>query len=153
MKKYISASSGADFSVIYEDEKGNRDSWSGGTRAWRNNNPGNIRDGEFARRVGAIGAAGGFAVFPDYETGLKALAALLRTETYRRLTLGQAINRYAPPVENDTGAYVGAVEKQTGIPRATILSQLSETQITALAKAIEKHEGYNAGTISACSST
>lgn len=40
---------------------------SGGTKAWRNNNPGNMIYSAkgFAIRHGAIGKAGGMAVFPS----------------------------------------------------------------------------------------
>jgi hypothetical protein len=44
------------------------------TRGIRNNNPGNIRYGDFARRHGATGQdANGFAIFPDASTGLRAI--------------------------------------------------------------------------------
>ncbi len=80
-------------SVIYYDEEGNKlirywKSYEGqpagqaSTRSWRNNNPGNLSMGAFAKKNGAIGGAGRipnnenkdlkFAVFPDYETGRKA---------------------------------------------------------------------------------
>ena len=44
----------------------------GGDRNWRNNNPGNLEDGDFARRHGSIGSDGRFAIFPDYKTGKEA---------------------------------------------------------------------------------
>ena len=145
--KYTNAYTGNGTDVTYEKENGERDQRVGGSRAWRNNNPGNIRESDFARRNGAIGAAGGFAVFPDYEAGFAALIALLRAPSYQNLNLEQAINRYAPPSENDTDAYINSVEKQIGISRTTPMPKLSEIQLTALAKAIEKHEGYRAGTV------
>jgi hypothetical protein len=50
-----------------------------GTRADRNNNPGNIKYGEFAKAQGATGAdREGFAIFPDRETGYKAAENLLK---------------------------------------------------------------------------
>jgi len=145
--KYINAYAGTGTDVIYEKENGDCDLWIGGTRAWRNNNPGNIRAGDFALRRAAIGAAGGFAVFPNYETGFAALIALLRAPSYQQLTVEQAINRYAPPIENDTGAYINAVEKQIGISRNAPMKLLSDDGLYKLAKAIEKHEGYKAGII------
>lgn len=51
----------------------------GMTRGDRNNNPGNLKMGAFARRMGATGQdEQGHAVFPNYETGRKALEALVR---------------------------------------------------------------------------
>ena len=49
---------------VYLDAKGHETLRSGGSRSWRNNNPGNIRRGDFAINVGAIGDDGAFAFFP-----------------------------------------------------------------------------------------
>lgn len=50
------------------------------TRGIRNNNPGNIIYGDFARKLGATGAdARGFAIFPTAQQGLDAIAANLRS--------------------------------------------------------------------------
>ncbi|MCL2538475.1 MAG: hypothetical protein FWF34_01785 [Alphaproteobacteria bacterium] len=145
--KYVKAYAGNGTDVIYEKPCGGREIWSGGTRAWRNNNPGNIRNGAFTNARGAIGVAGGFAVFPDYDTGFAALCALLRTPNYQKLNLGDAINRYAPPIENDTGAYINFIERETGIPRNTPMMTLSPVALQKLAAAIAKHEGYRKGII------
>ncbi|WP_225747698.1 hypothetical protein [Eikenella sp. Marseille-P7795] len=98
----------------------------GGSRAWRNNNPGNIVYGDSARRYGAIGhdqnAAGHtMAVFPTEEAGRRAKAALLfESPKYRNLSLHDAIYRYAPPkdrqgrVINNTAAYYARVLNAVG---------------------------------------
>lgn len=65
------------------------------TRADRNNNPGNIEYGDFARRHGATGSDGRFAIFPDRETGFKAAEALMLGRGYRNLTLPQIGARWA----------------------------------------------------------
>lgn len=53
----------------------------GGTLGDRLNNPGNLKYGPFAKAHGATGAGpGGHAVFPDYETGRKALEALIASK-------------------------------------------------------------------------
>ena len=67
--------------VVYTTADGRRVRRTGGTRAWRNLNPGNIRYSEFSRNAGAIGQAGGFAVFPDEETGTRAISSLLRAQS------------------------------------------------------------------------
>ena len=72
-------------------------------------NPGDIEYGEFAIAHGATGTDGRFAIFPDAQTGFAALEALLRTPAYQGLTVEQAINKYAPPVENNTVNYVNLV--------------------------------------------
>ena len=76
-----------------------------GTRPNRNNNPGDIEDGPFARKHGAIGSDGRFARFGTAAAGFAAMAALLRMH-YRGLTIRAALNKYAPPVENATDIYL-----------------------------------------------
>ncbi len=63
--KFVRAIEGKKNSVIYFSLGGDRMIRRKGTWAWRNNNPGNIIKGVKARKLGSIGAAGGFAVFPD----------------------------------------------------------------------------------------
>jgi hypothetical protein len=83
-----------------------------GTRAFRNNNPGNLRFSPLASRT-----EDGFAVFDDYYIGL---AALLRdlwgkctghtsTGLTGNSTLADLIAVFAPPNENDTARYLEAV--------------------------------------------
>lgn len=69
MSRYVHARQGPKNTVIYTDDKGEEWLFSGGDRTWRNNNPGNLVPGNVSKRNGAIGVAGRFAVFPDYETG------------------------------------------------------------------------------------
>ncbi len=133
--------------VIYTMPDGTRVKRTGGTRAWRNNNPGNIRMSDFAKRVGAIGEAGGFAVFPDKETGMYAIEALLRTNTYQNLTVAGAISRYAPPSENNTSAYHRTIEKHTGLSINKPMNQLTQSELASVANAIMIMEGWREGNI------
>lgn len=83
-----------------------------GSRPQRNNNPGDIEWGTFAELHGALHPEfpyGRFAVFPSPAVGFAALVALLKTPVYAALTVAEAINRYAPPVENNTDTYVKLV--------------------------------------------
>lgn len=118
----------------------------GGHRNWRNNNPGNIEYGNFAKAHGAIGSDGRFAIFPSMEAGYKAQADLLQSKNYRNKTLTGAINRYAPRDENDTQAYINAVSGATGIDPNTPISSLSSEEMNRVVKAMSKHEGMKAGT-------
>ncbi|MCS7261051.1 MAG: hypothetical protein NZ765_09750 [Anaerolineae bacterium] len=84
-----------------------------GSRAQRNNNPGNLR---YAGQPGAIGAdAAGYAVFPNAEAGWEALRRQIRLDASRGLTLEQFIRKYAPPNENPTEAYLRFVSQRTGL--------------------------------------
>jgi len=91
-----------------------------GTLATVLNNPGNIEWGKFARAHGAI-QAGRFAHFPSPEAGFKALKALL-TSAYLGLTVEEALNKWAPPVENQTDIYIKNVCEWTGFTPQTVLT-------------------------------
>jgi hypothetical protein len=123
-----------------------------GTLAWRNNNPGNIRPGQFAQNHGAIGSGGGFAIFPDEATGSNALLALLQTPMYQSLTITNAIFKYAPPTDNNnTQAYVNFIRQATGLNVNRTMSSLSADELNAVAGAIRQQEGWTEGTIYTCS--
>ncbi|VVE41462.1 hypothetical protein PMO31116_04141 [Pandoraea morbifera] len=111
-------------------------------RGLRNNNPGNIRYGKFAQDQGAIGKdSGGFAIFQTAEDGLRALGELLRSYARRGLnTVRGVINRWAPPSENDTGAYVGAVAKRLGVGEDQALNMNDPKVIAGLTAEITRHE-------------
>ena len=142
---YISAFPGIGTTRMFVGNDGNIYEASGGSRAWRNNNPGNLEYGNFARNNGAIGTDGRFAIFPDIATGFNAMAGLLSTNVYQSLTIEGAINRYAPPSENNVENYLKSIERQTGFVRSTPMNQLSKDNLLRLAKAMAKHEGNIAG--------
>ena len=133
--------------VVYTNPDGTKQTKTGGSRAWRNTNPGNIRYSEFSRRMGAIGEAGGFAVFPDEETGMRAIRELLRSESYNKLTVAGAISRYAPPSENNTSAYHRQIQKLTGLSINKRMSDLSDAELSRVANAIKVIEGWKPGKI------
>jgi len=120
---------------------------SGGTRAWRNNNPGNLRNSAFSTAKGSLGEAGGFAVFASEQEGMSALIALLKTNIYQLLSLFSAISRYAPSSENNTANYQQFIEKITGLRGDTPLNSLSTSQLKQVAFAIRRIEGWQAGTV------
>ncbi len=116
------------------------------TRGMRNNNPGNIKYGPFAKRMGAIGAdAQGFAIFATMSAGQMAARALLGnyvssgTNTIRKI-----VSRWAPAgVDgNNTAAYIAAVSKQTGISPDQIVSG---SDLGRIANAIYTHENGSWG--------
>jgi hypothetical protein len=88
---------------------------AGAPRGVRNNNPGNIEDGAFAKsQPGYMGSDGRFAKFDSVANGTNALDGLL-TKNYAGLTVSQLINKYAPPGENNSSAYAATVAKRLGI--------------------------------------
>ncbi|MFN0117306.1 MAG: DUF3892 domain-containing protein [Elusimicrobiota bacterium] len=142
---YTRAKSGKDNSVIYYDNKENMIIRTGGSRAWRNNNPGNIRPGGFSSKYGAIGSAGGFAIFPTYQAGRQALAALLKGKTYSGLTLFSAIARYAPSHENNTENYRKLIKKLTGLDLDKKIGNLTDAEFNSVLEAIQIIEGFTKG--------
>ncbi len=135
----------AKYDVVYNLSDGTHITRRGGTRAWRNANPGNLRYTEFTQRMGAIGAAGGFAIFPDEITGTAALDSLLRSDKYRKMTMGQAVMEYAPPHENDTENYMASLRRMTGVHHTTKMHSLDSTQMQRVIRAIRHIEGWQPG--------
>ncbi|MBI5409103.1 MAG: hypothetical protein HZA14_07035 [Nitrospirae bacterium] len=117
-----------------------------GTLAWRNNNPGNIISGPFAKRRGAIGENKGFAVFPDTETGRKAQYSLLKNSDYQSKTIDGAMKKYADPKHNPTEKYIQYVSKQTGMSRDKNLSNLTPKEFEKFTEAIRRFEKLTPGT-------
>lgn len=75
------------------------------TRADRNNNPGNIKYGKFAKKYGAKQDKDGFAIFSDRETGLKAMRGLLTSDSYKNMSASEAIKKWTDghPYRYDLG--------------------------------------------------
>jgi len=89
-------------------------------RGIRNNNPGNLKFGPFAKSMGATGAdADGFAIFPSARFGEQAQVNLLKGNGYiggGRNTIASIVSKYAPSSDgNDVGSYVRFVAQKTGI--------------------------------------
>lgn len=118
----------------------------GGHRNWRNNNPGNIMYGDFAVSMGAIGSDGRFAIFPDMEMGYKAADALMKSKSYQNLTIGDAIKKWAPPSENDTGAYQRTFQK-AGFDMGAKYSDMSPAMQRKYLETKMRMEGGQAGQV------
>jgi hypothetical protein len=121
---FISAWTPAPLTVVYKDSDGQEWVRKGGSRSWRNYNPGNISKGTFADSCGAIGGDTRFAIFPDETTGLDAIISLLKSRAYRNLSIERAIFKYAPPNENDSAAYVAAIVSAVGVQPSTVVGTL-----------------------------
>ncbi|MEO6279181.1 hypothetical protein [Roseateles sp.] len=118
-----------------------------GARNWRNNNPGNIEFGDFAKRHGATGSDGRFAIFPTYEAGRAAQEALFFDgKNYKNLKLSDAIARWAPPSENNTTAYQAAVLGSVG-GRDRLTSEYTPEERRAIMDAKQRVEGFKVGTV------
>lgn len=136
--------------TYYVNSDGSVTRATGGTINLRNNNPGNIRYGEYARSQGAIGQSNGFAIFPTMANGTDAQTTLLKSSSYQNApatngyaegTIGAAIYKYAPPSENDTRGYIKFIEQKTNFSGNDKLSSLSSSELEKLRSAMATHEG------------
>lgn len=113
-------------------------------RGIRNNNPGNIRWGADWQGLKKDGKSQdpSFCVFISPEYGIRALAKLLKN--YQRLyglnTARKIINRYAPPNENQTQAYIQSVAHQLGVQPDTPIDLNDEATLLVFIKAIIRFE-------------
>lgn len=101
-----------------------------GSRPNRNHNPGDIEAGRFASAHGATGTDGRFAIFPDAATGFAAMRSLLQAPGYAGKTVEAALNRWAPPVENQTSLYVADVCKWCGCKPTDIIDGLLQVPLS-----------------------
>jgi hypothetical protein len=88
------------------------------TRGERLNNPGNIRKDINTHWQGSFDTSidPDFVEFVSPEYGIRAIVKILRS--YKRQginTIAEAINHWAPSVENNTQAYIDAVCKDCGL--------------------------------------
>ncbi|MDS0272017.1 hypothetical protein NLX98_07780 [Klebsiella quasipneumoniae] len=115
---------------------------SDGPRGVRNNNPGNLEASSSNPWIGQTGSDGRFAKFETPEHGIRALGRNLISYQRQGIdTVGEIINRWAPPSDNnDTAAYIKAVCAQLGVTANQPLDASYPDTLQALCAAIIKHE-------------
>lgn len=117
-------------------------------RPVRNNNPGDLETGDHwqglmpADRLTDAQKHERFATFESPKWGFRALVVVLRN--YKMLhsadTVQKIVDRFAPPVENNTAAYVSFIADKLGVrPTAQINVTIPKVMFT-LAKYITKYE-------------
>lgn len=114
-------------------------------RGIRNNNPGNIERNATAWDGLADDqrADERFCVFDSAEYGIRALCKILLTyqRKYGLKTVKAMIERWAPPVENDTDAYVARVAEFMSVGAyQEIHLKDNSIQLALMAEAIIGHE-------------
>lgn len=109
-----------------------------------NNNPGNI---EYRGQPGATlykpspDKPGRFAIFPTQEEGLYQIGRQLQIYDSRGVnTIRKMINKYAPPSENSTAAYVDSVSRSAGYDADKALDMTDKDLVAVLIKAIVTKE-------------
>lgn len=110
-------------------------------RGIRNNNPGNIEWGDPWQGLIPVNERTDprFAQFVSPAYGIRAIARTLITyqDKHGIRTVTGVINRWAPPAENDTEAYVRAVQQAVG---GELVDMHDYKYLRPLVEAIIKHE-------------
>lgn len=124
-------------------------------RGIRNHNPGNIdRTADKWQGMAADQSSDSrFVVFVAPQWGIRAIVKVLLS--YQRKhgikTIRGIINRWAPPAENNTDAYVNQVAKACGVEPDDTIDIENKAVLRALVSSIIKHENgqqpYGAGVI------
>jgi len=112
-------------------------------RGIRNNNPGNIRkDATAWQGLAAEQNDSAFFQFASMAYGIRAMIVILRTykDRYGLDTVRKIINRWAPPNENDTGAYVNAVANYMNVLPDQPIDPHDEDTAFALVRGIIRQE-------------
>ena len=131
--------------VEYVADNGDHFLRSGGTIAWRFNNPGNLRPGpKYTLHIGrGTTKSGEFLIFPTVEAGRAEKRGLLLRK-YKDDNVAQMMEQYAPRSENNTDKYVDYITTKSGIGKDAIVGKLSVSDLGALIQAMEQYEGFNA---------
>src|SRR5258708_2382235 len=132
------------YTVHYFDEKGNMTIPSGGSKAWRNNNPGNMvcPPNGFAIRHGAIGRAAKMAVFPDESTGRKALSDLLKSANFSNMKISEMPEKYDYDNAKEYRRMLLSISKLDPNKR---IKDLIPMEFDKLREAVERIEGWKPG--------
>lgn len=148
--RFIKAFEKPKYTVVYETADGRKFCYSKGNWTWRNNNPGNLTPGEVSKRNGAIGKAGGLAVFPDYEAGHRAHIDSLKNK-HGEKNLKRMIEVYAPKKGgNNPKKYLRFLRDKTGVKDDKKVKDFTPEEFEKLWKAIEIYEGKKIGVIKEC---
>jgi hypothetical protein len=112
-------------------------------RGLRNNNPLNIRHNGDKWQGAVPGTDKSFITFSSMAYGYRAAFVTLGTylSKYRRNTIDKIIKAWAPPEDNNnTEAYIAAVEKQSGVARDKVLTDKSGDDYIKIVAAMSKVE-------------
>lgn len=112
-------------------------------RGLRNNNPGNIeRTGDVWQGMAPVQSDSRFVTFDDMVYGVRAAAVIFRNyaRRYGLRSVRELISRWAPPVENDTEAYVRSVAQRVGVDADTPLDLGNTELMFKFLRAVFRHE-------------
>lgn len=113
------------------------------TRGLRNNNPGYIRNSKTVWQGEIVPSTDrSFKQFKTMAYGYRAMIKLL--QNYRKLngcrTISDFINRWAPPVENNTSGYISRVCREMQVPSSYVPDVNDKGTMCAFAAAMSQVE-------------
>ena len=111
-------------------------------RGLRNRNPGNIRRSAVRYKGETESDDAAFKTFASTAWGYRAMFVLLHTYRVRHriATLRGMIARWAPPSENDTGAYLRTVVRRSGVDPDAEIDTRDGPTMTRIAAAMARVE-------------
>lgn len=119
-------------------------STNNGSLSFQNNNPGNIKYGDFAKSYGATpmttSDGRNFAVFPDLASGTAAMQGLLGGKTYRNLNVNDALHLWSQEKQGVGGYGQEILPKE--LQNKTVDQIIKDGQLNILTEAIKKQEGW-----------
>ena len=113
------------------------------TRGLRNHNPLNIRrDGTKWQGLAEVQGDRSFCTFVSDAWGYRAAFRVLRTymSKYGLKSIDGIVRRWAPPVENDTAAYVETVSRVSGIAADRVLYVTNKEDMVKVVMAMSQVE-------------
>ena len=113
--------------VFYFDSAGNKYVATGGSLAWRINNPGLVHSHtHFSRKLGSIGNFGPYAIFSHPQEGRKALAAWIHSKKYFNSSLKTLAKHYQ---SGSPEVFVNQLSSLSGISSERIIKILSQKEL------------------------
>ena len=111
-------------------------------RGLRNRNPGNIRRSAVRYKGETESDDAAFKTFASTAWGYRAMFVLLHTYRVRHriATLRGMIARWAPPSENDTGAYLRTVVRRSGVDPDAEIDTRDGPTMTRIENGVEPDE-------------
>ena len=91
----------------------------------------------------------GFAIFPNEQAGAQAQVSLLKASVYQKLSIFNAIERYAPAKDkNDPRKYADFIKKETGTDVDNVkFEELTDDQFEDVYGAMRRYEGAIEGAV------
>ncbi len=137
---YKSAYKYNDEVVFYFDSAGNKYVATGGSLAWRINNPGLVHSHtHFSRRLGSIGSFGPYAIFSQPQEGRKALAAWIHSKKYFNSSFKALAEHYQP---KSPDVFISQLSSLSKISPETKIKLLNQQELSSLLISLEKLCGY-----------